>query len=118
MKTASNSSQANASMATGSPAPATEVKLTNHAKLRMQQRGISMTSLERVIAYGRRIRVKGLNYLVLGRKEVADLARKGLNFSQECGLQALVSLDGAVVTVYRSQTLPRKDSNGMRGHFC
>ncbi len=79
------------------------MSLTNHAALRMQQRGISSTALLAALEYGRRIHAKGLTYHVLGHKEVAFHAERGVNLSDFEGLQVLVSEDGAVVTTYRNR---------------
>ena len=73
------------------------VNLTQHAALRMQQRGIAADSLNQVLAYGRRIHAKGMLYRVVGRKEVARYATYGIDLKHVEGLHALVSSDGAVV---------------------
>lgn len=81
------------------------MSLTTHATIRMQQRGISSTALLAVLEYGRRIYAKGLAYYVLGHKEVALYAERGVNLSNFEGLQVLVSEGGIIVTTYRSRDL-------------
>lgn len=77
--------------------------LSQHAEVRMQQRGIRRTDIELAVQYGRRIHAKGLTYYVVGRKEVERQAMQGRNISSLAGLQVLVQEDeGLVVTTYRS----------------
>jgi hypothetical protein len=81
------------------------VNVTQHAALRMQQRGIAAESLNQVLEYGRRIHAKGMLFRVVGHKEVARYATHGVDLTHVQGVHALVSSDGAVVTVYRSNDL-------------
>ena len=81
------------------------LSLTDHAAIRMQQRGISRSALQTVLDFGRRIHAKGLTFYVVGRKEVALYADRGVNLSNFEGLQVLVAADGVVVTTYRSRDL-------------
>lgn len=90
---------------TSLPSPLFPLSLTNHAAIRMQQRGISTTALQIVLDFGRRIHAKGLTFYVLGHKEVNLYADRGVNLSNLEGLHVLVAADGAVVTTYRSRDL-------------
>lgn len=81
------------------------LSITNHAAIRMQQRGISTVALQTVLHYGRHMHAKGLTYYVLGHKEVGLYAEHGVNLSNFEGLQVLVADNGAVVTTYRSRDL-------------
>lgn len=90
---------------TSLPSLSRPISLTNHAAIRMQQRGISSAALLAVLDYGRRIHAKGLTYYVVGHKEVDLYAEQGVNLANFEGLQVLVSEDGAVVTTYRSRDL-------------
>jgi len=77
--------------------------LSQHAEIRMQQRGIRRTDIQLAVQYGRRIHAKGLTYYVVGRKEVERQAILGRNISSLAGLQVLVQEEeGLVVTTYRS----------------
>lgn len=79
-------------------------RLTLHAKVRMQQRGIRDDDIEQVVRFGRRIHAKGLTYYVVGRKEVKRQALVGKDIAKLEGLQVLVeATDGMVVTTYRSK---------------
>jgi len=92
--------------------------VSNHAAVRMQQRGIPATALAHVLTYGRRIHAKGLTYRVIGRKEVARYATQGIDLKAWEGVHALVANDGAVVTVYRNHDLHgiRKDRSSRHPH--
>ncbi|CAG9261394.1 conserved hypothetical protein [Paraburkholderia unamae] len=81
------------------------LKLTDHAAVRMQQRGISAVAIEAALTYGRSIRAKATTFYVVGRKEVQHYASVGIDLSAMSGLQVLVGDDGAVITVYRNQDL-------------
>ena len=90
---------------TSFPPPLVPLSLTNHAAIRMQQRGISRSALQTVMDFGRRIHAKGLTFYVVGRKEVALYADRGVNLANFEGMQVLVGTDGVVVTTYRSRNL-------------
>lgn len=98
-------------------------RLTHHAKLRMQQRGIREHDVEMVIRFGRRIHAKGLTYYVVGRKEMQHPALAGQDVARLSGLQVLVkSADGVVVTTYRNadfhaiRSTPRDGRRSRRGY--
>ena len=90
---------------TSLPPPLFPLSLTNHAAIRMQQRGISRAALQAVLDFGRRIHAKGLTFYVVGRKEVALYADRGVNLANFEGMQVLVANDGMVVTTYRNRDL-------------
>lgn len=90
------------------------VTLTQHAVIRMQQRGISEADINTVMRFGRSIRSKALMYYVLGRKEIQRYAVLGFNFSDLHGLQVLVSAEGKVVTTYRNQDFRSIKNSGYR----
>lgn len=98
-------------------------RLTRHAQLRMQQRGIRDRDVEMVISFGRRIHAKGLSYYVVGRKEMQHPSLAGQDVSRLAGLQVLVqSEDGVVVTTYRNadfhsiRSTPRDSRRSRRGY--
>lgn len=77
--------------------------LSQHALVRMQQRGIRPTDVALVVQYGRRIHAKGLTFYVVGRKEVQRQASQGRNISDLAGLQVLIEEEkGLVITTYRN----------------
>lgn len=84
---------------------ATQLAMTTHAFVRMQQRGIRPAGVQAAVTYGRRIRAKGVTFCVLGRKEVARQAERGVDLHAFEGVQVLLSDENAVVTVYRSHNL-------------
>ena len=79
--------------------------LAPHALLRMQQRGIRPELVEQVLRYGRAIHARGLLFRVIGRKEVAFFAARGINLRAAEGVHVLVQPDGSVLTTYRNQNL-------------
>lgn len=88
----------------------TDLALTAHARLRMQQRGIRLAALEACLQFGRRIRSRGAMFMVMGRREVARARRHGIRLDSLAGLQVLL-IDGQVVTAYRNgRALPRRDA--------
>ena len=84
---------------------AAQPAMTTHAFVRMQQRGIRPAGVQAAVAYGRRIRAKGITFCVLGRKEVVRQAERGVDLHAFEGVQVLLSDNNAVVTVYRSHNL-------------
>lgn len=79
--------------------------LTQHARTRMQQRGIRKADVAWVLRYGRRIHAKGADFYVVGHKDVARWASLGLQLSHLAGIQVLTSEAGTVITAYRSHNL-------------
>lgn len=98
-------------------------RLTRHAQLRMQQRGIRDRDVEMAIRFGRQIHAKGLTYYVVGRKEMQDPSLAGQDVSRLAGLQVLVhSEGGVVVTTYRNadfhsiRSTPRDSRRSLRAY--
>ncbi|TAL98756.1 MAG: DUF4258 domain-containing protein [Paraburkholderia sp.] len=84
---------------------AAHLKLTNHAVVRMQQRGIPADAIDAALTYGRSVHAKDATFYVVGRKEIQRYASRGIDLSAMSGLQVLVGSDGAVITAYRNQDL-------------
>lgn len=80
-------------------------RMTLHAEVRMQQRGLCPADVRATLNYGRCIHAKGVTFYVMGRKEVERYSAVGINLSELNGVQVLVSTDGAVITAYRSRDL-------------
>lgn len=76
--------------------------LTEHARVRMHQRGLSVDAIRIVMTYGRSIRVRGAEIFVIGRKEVVYFQSKGMELSRFQGVQVVCSTDGAILTAYRN----------------
>jgi hypothetical protein len=93
---------------TQSPAQSASFVLTDHASLRMSQRGICRDQLAGVIRFGRCRRARGARFFFVGRKEVERYAREGLDLRPLENLQVLMApRSDAVITVYRNSRLPR-----------
>jgi len=82
--------------------------LTDHASLRMSQRGIRRDQLAAVLRFGRCRHARGARFYFVGRKEVRRYARSGLDLRPLENLQVLMApRSDAVITVYRNARLPR-----------
>ena len=82
--------------------------ITEHARLRMSQRGIGKDDVEEVLRLGRCQHAHGARFYFVGRKEVQRYARQGLNIRHLENLQVLLAPHSDdVITVYRSVRLPR-----------
>ncbi|WP_458377882.1 DUF4258 domain-containing protein [Pseudomonas fluorescens] len=81
--------------------------LTRHAIQRMQQRGISTEQIEAVLAYGRTVQEGRVVRQMIGRNEVAQYSREGINLSSMQGVHLVLADDGSVITAFRSQSLRR-----------
>lgn len=83
--------------------------LTLHAKQRMGMRGFSISDVNLVLLYGRRIHVRGAVIHAVGRKELVQCAEFGIDLSSMDGLQVVCSNTGSIMTVYRN-----RDFRGLR----
>lgn len=92
-------------MITSSPQALANHPLVPHAWQRMQQRGIPPELVEQVLRYGRVIYARGLQFRVIGRKEVDFFASRGINLRAAEGVHVLVQADGSVLTTYRNHNL-------------
>lgn len=93
----------------------TDLPLTDHAQMRMGQRGISERVVAMVLRYGRTMHARGVGYRVIGHKEVVRCAECGIDVSEADGVHVLVAHDGSVVTAYRNHEL-RKIRPSKRRH--
>lgn len=85
--------------------------LTQHARIRMNQRRLSYEAVAMVMAYGRLVRVRDAEIYAIGRKEVARGRREGVDLSRFEGVQVVCSCTGTVLTIYRNS-----DFRGLRPH--
>ena len=87
--------------------------LTNHARARMQQRGIRPEMVEALLDYGREIHVDGGRDLVFFDKRARARLRKAnpavaADPERICNSYAILGSDGMVVTVgHRFRRIPR-----------
>lgn len=79
-----------------------EAPLTQHARKRMQQRGLSETDIQTVIRFGRKVKTKAARHHVMGRREVKHFAPLGFNFSALQDVHVVVASDGRVITAYKN----------------
>lgn len=79
---------------------------TDHAKKRMLQRGIKLEMAEKAVLYGRKIHKNGVQYYVIGRKEIKkynNVDLKALN-----GIHIVVNKKDdnyIIITAYRNKNL-------------
>ncbi len=93
---------------TGSSDPVDSFVLTEHARLRMSQRGIRRSDLAEVLNLGCCRHTRGARYYFIGRKEVSRYARQGLDVRRLENLQVLLAPNSDdVITAYRNARLPR-----------
>jgi len=77
--------------------------VTQHARQRMGQRGVSEEAVELALHYGRKIHSRGAVFHVIGRKEIAKLGDEHPEITDLDGVQVLTSADGeSVITVYKN----------------
>lgn len=82
--------------------------LTDHASLRMSQRGIQHDQLNAVLRFGRCHHTRGARFFFVGRKEVKQYASQGIDLRPIENLQVLMApRSDSVITVYRNSRLPR-----------
>ena len=81
------------------------IPLSEHARIRMAQRGLRDAAVLAAIDYGRRIRSRGTWFHVIGRRDVARARRLGVDLSDHEGVHVLLGEDGSVITAYRNKNL-------------
>ena len=79
--------------------------LTKHAKVRMQQRGLSPEGISKVLRYGRVAYIRGARIYAIGRKEIDQLATHGVDLQLLDGAHVVCTHCGVVVTCYRNRSL-------------
>lgn len=84
-------------------------QLTDHARQRMSQRGISLDALSAAVHFGRiSVERGGAEVFLVGRKEVVQAYSQGFDLSPYEGVQVVCSMHGAVLTAYRAQRRRRQ----------
>ena len=93
-------------------------KVTRHAWVRMCGRRLNANAIDAVLNHGRVIHVRGAAIYVIGRKEVARLARLGIDVADYEGVQVVCTSDSsAILTVYRNSDFRGlKPRGGRRCH--
>lgn len=80
-------------------------RLTRHARTRAQSRAIPQDQIDLTLAWGREAHVRGARIYAIGRHEVDDASRDGVDLSAAEGVHVVCSHDGVVITVYRNRSL-------------
>lgn len=98
------------------------ITITQHAQHRMTARGISEYALKTVLAFGRKLYLKGAVYYVLGRKEIEKYGEKEPILQQLEGVQVVTSAEEGiyrVLTVFKNRDFKglkkRSKGNSLRG---
>jgi hypothetical protein len=85
--------------------------LTDHAALRMRQRGLTMNDIGYAIEYGRRIySLSALTYFI-GKNEVAAMMSRGIDLRSCKNLHVVGILENekfVILTVFKNESLKRK----------
>lgn len=95
------------------PSPHFNLPLTDHARARMSQRGISGDAVLAALCHGRSAHVRGAEIFAIGRAEILRAGRHGIDLAGYEGVQVVCALSGAILTVYRN-----RDLRGLRPGPC
>lgn len=79
--------------------------LTEHAKIRAQQRNISEDAIEFAQEFGEMVRQCGCFVYFLGKRAVNRAHQRGLNLREWENTVVVLSDDGVVVTTYKQSGL-------------
>ena len=83
----------------------THVTLSQHAEERMDARSIGAEAIEGVIRCGRVVYANKARIYFVGRREVRQYARQGIDISAWDGIHVVTSFDGVVMTTYRNHNI-------------
>ena len=76
---------------------------TQHALLRMSQRGISTEQVLSVMAHGRKVHARGAVHYVFGKKEVQEFKEADIDFSDLDGIHVVCDPSSEyVLTTYKN----------------
>ena len=80
--------------------------VSEHAQVRLQQRGISQQNLIAVLRYGRCVHARGANIHVIGKKEIRRYEREGIDLDGMNGLHVVCNVqDKVIMTAYKNHCL-------------
>ncbi len=79
--------------------------ISQHASARMQSRAIGVGVVMKVLEYGRGVHCRDAEFVVVGRREIREARRFGMDLSECAGVHVVVVEGSQVVTVYRNQSL-------------
>ena len=77
--------------------------LTDHARWRMSIRKISEQALVAAFCFGRVAVIHGAEVFAIGRKQVQQARRQGIDLSPYEGVKVVCSVTGGVLTAYRNR---------------
>ncbi|TVR01116.1 MAG: DUF4258 domain-containing protein [Desulfovibrionales bacterium] len=80
-----------------------KTELTRHAWQRMTARSIPCEAVNAALQYGRLVYTRGAAICVIGRKEVEQCRKHGVNLIAYEGVQVVCAPDGTVLTTYRNR---------------
>lgn len=92
-------------------------QLSCHAFERLEQRDIEIEAVEAVLDYGREVFTRGAVVHAIGRREIEQWAREGIDLSRYDGVHVVCSHDGNVLTVYRNRDFRGLRTGLGRGRF-
>ena len=75
--------------------------ITNHAARRMSQRGLTAKTIALVMQWGREINERAAWHIFLGKKEVAQAARHGVDLRKAQGTHLFCDNEGRLITTYK-----------------
>ena len=82
--------------------------LTDHAIERMQQAcGISNEAVFQTISFGRISRGRGATIYAIGKKEISEYAKDGIDLTPYEGVHVVMTRIGTISTVYRNLDIPK-----------
>jgi len=83
----------------------TSCHFSHHARVRMTGRRLSEHDVTAVIEFGRHIHARGAQIYVVGRKEIVNFRKRGMDLRPLEGIHVVCSREGYVITTYRSRDL-------------
>lgn len=87
---------------------------TTHARRRAAQRNLADDAVEYILLWGRLIHRNGVEFYLLARKDIPAQDRRLPQFMRLAGAAVLLSLDGAIITLYRGVNSPRDIQRKMK----
>ena len=81
----------------------TTARLTRHAALRCQNRGIPAAAVEAALDYGQHRAERGADFYVIGWREIRYYRALGVDLARWEGVEVVCAHDGRVLTAYRNK---------------
>ncbi|HDS29947.1 MAG TPA: DUF4258 domain-containing protein [Firmicutes bacterium] len=94
------------------------LNFSNHALVRMQNRGVPFEGIWAAMEFGECSHIRGAVVYAIGRKEVALAKGEGFDLEKYMGIHVVCGEDGGIITVYRNRHMkdlkPRRKRNSSR----